>query len=228
MEEAIACCDNMIGNKNAGYVVTPNAEFVYAARQEPVLARLLNNAALVVPDGIGVIYASRILGAPVRARVPGVELGEKLAALCAEKGYRLYLLGAKPGIAETAARKLCAKYPGLTVAGTHDGYFQEAAPVIEELRAAKPDVVFVCTGFPRQERFMETALRTLPPVLMLGLGGSLDIYAENLKRAPSFYQKAGLEWLYRLAQEPRRVGRMAKLPLFLGLAVKERFRRKSA
>ncbi len=228
MEEALGRCGERIARKAAGYVVTPNAEMVYAAKHDPALAALLNGAALVVPDGIGVIYASRILGRPLRARVPGVELGEKLAALCAEKGYRLYLLGAKPGVAEAAAEKLCAKYPGLAVAGTHDGYFQDAAPVLDALRAARPDVVFVCTGFPKQERFMKEALEALPPVLMLGLGGSLDIYAENLKRAPVFFRKAGLEWLYRLAQEPRRIGRMAKLPLFLGLAVWERFRRKAA
>ncbi len=226
MEEALACCEALIRSKTPGYVVTPNAEMVWAAYRDESLQVLLNGAALVVPDGVGVLYASRILGTPVKARVPGVELGENLAARCAANGWRLYLLGAKPGIAEAAAGKLEAKYPGLVIAGTHDGYFKDDAPVLDALREAVPDVIFVCTGFPRQEKFMQKAVAALPPVLTLGLGGSLDIYSETLKRAPAFYCRFGLEWLYRLFQEPRRIGRMARLPLFLGLAVKEKFRRK--
>ena len=227
MDEALARCEALIRSKTAGYVVTPNAEMVYAAFRDDSLRELLNAAALVVPDGVGVLYASRILGTPVKARVPGVELGEQLIARCAAGGYRLFLLGAKPGVADIAAEKLKAKYPGLIVAGTHDGYFKDDAPMLDLLRDAKPDVVLVCTGFPRQERFMRKAAAALPPALFLGLGGSLDIYSESLKRAPAFYCKFGLEWLYRLFQEPRRIGRMARLPLFLGLAVKEKFRRKS-
>ncbi len=224
MDEAAARCGEMIGRREAGYVVTPNAEMIYAAREDPGLQSLLNSAALVVPDGVGVVYAARILGRPVAARVPGVELGERIASICAEKGYGLYLLGAKPGVAEAAAEKLEEKYPGLRIAGTHDGYFREDEPVLEELERAAPDVVFVCMGFPRQERFMETAAGRVP-ALYFGLGGSLDIYAGTLRRAPAFYRKAGLEWLYRLFQEPRRIGRMMKLPAFLWLAVREKFKK---
>ena len=227
MEEALARCETLIREKTPGYVVTPNAEMVYAAQQDENLRALLNGAALTVPDGVGVLYASRILETPVKSRVPGVELGENLAARCAKNGWRLYLLGAKPGVAEIAAQKLTEKYPGLAIAGTRDGYFQDEAPVLEQLRAASPDVVFVCTGFPRQEKFMQRAVAVLPPVLMLGLGGSLDIYSETLKRAPAFYCKIGMEWLYRLFQEPKRIGRMARLPLFLGLAAKEKLRKKA-
>lgn len=226
MEEALGRCEAMIRDKTPGYVVTPNAEMVYAARADESLGELLNGAALIVPDGVGVLYASRILGVPVRERVPGVELGENLIARCAENGWRPYLLGAKPGVAEAAAEKLAEKYPGLKVAGTHDGYFKDEAPVLDALREAAPDAVLVCTGFPRQEKFMRRALEAIPPTLMLGLGGSLDVYSGTLKRAPAFWCRVGLEWLYRLFQEPKRIGRMARLPLFLLLAVKEKFTRK--
>ena len=197
------------------YVVTPNPEIVDRARREEPFRQALNGADLVLPDGIGIVYAARLLGRPIRGRCPGIDLAGRLMAHMAESGERLYLLGAKPGVAEAAARNLEEKYPGLTICGTHDGYFKEDAPVVEDIRASGADAVFVCLGAPKQEYWMIEHGPATGAKLMAGLGGSLDVFAGVARRAPEAWQKLGLEWLYRLLREPRRIGRMARLPLFL-------------
>lgn len=212
----------MLETGDAGYVVTPNPEIVYAAVKDPSLVPLLENAALCVPDGIGIIYAGRIMGTPFKSRVPGIELGEALVEKMAQNGKKLFLLGAKPGIAELAADNLQKKYPGLVIAGTHDGYFKDDAPVVELIKESQADVVFVCMGFPRQERFMAEHLEETGASVMMGLGGSLDVFAGTVKRAPKFFIKTNLEWFYRLIKEPSRIGRMMKLPVFLLMVCRER------
>ena len=197
------------------YVVTPNPEIVDRARREEPFRQALNGADLVLPDGIGIVYAARLLGRPLKGRCPGIDLAGRLMAHMAESGERLYLLGAKPGVAEAAARNLEEKYPGLTICGTHDGYFKEDAPVVEAIRASGADAVFVCLGAPKQEYWMIEHGPATWAKLMAGLGGSLDVFAGVARRAPEAWQKLGLEWLYRLLREPRRIGRMARLPLFL-------------
>ncbi len=197
------------------YVVTPNPEIVDRARREEPFRQALNGADLVLPDGIGIVYAARLLGRPLKGRCPGIDLAGRLMAHMAESGERLYLLGAKPGVAEAAARNLEEKYPGLTICGTHDGYFKEDAPVVEAIRASGADAVFVCLGAPKQEYWMIEHGPATGAKLMAGLGGSLDVFAGVARRAPEAWQKLGLEWLYRLLREPRRIGRMARLPLFL-------------
>ena len=133
----------------------------------------------------------------------------------AQTGQTLYLLGGKPGIAEKAAVNLQAKHPGLKVVGTADGYFKDETPVVERINDSEPDVLFVCLGAPKQELFMVDHRRELQVGLMIGLGGSLDGFAGTVKRAPVWMQRAGLEWLYRLLKEPRRLKRMMRLPKFV-------------
>ena len=215
MEQALAHLIQLIESGGREYVVTPNPEFVYACDHDPSLYPLLNEAGLCVPDGIGIIHAAKILGTPLPERVPGIELGEALLAWAAEHDCGVFLLGAKPGVADLAGKKLCEKYPGLRIAGTHDGYFTDDAPVVAEIAASGAQIALICMGFPRQERFMARHLVASGVHVMLGLGGSLDVFAGNVQRAPEFYRKAGLEWLYRLLREPSRLGRMMKLPAFL-------------
>lgn len=215
MAKALAHLEAVVQGEKPEYIVTPNPEMVYACYQDPSLYPLLRDAGLCVPDGIGVIYASRILGTPLSERVPGIELGEALIKWASENGKRVFLLGAKPGIAEQAGEKLREKYPGLVIAGTHDGYFKEDPPVAAQIRQAQADIAFVCMGFPRQEKFMRTYLEESGAKLMLGLGGSLDVFAGTVNRAPDAFNRLGLEWFYRLLKEPRRIGRMMKLPAFL-------------
>ena len=166
-------------------------------------------------DGIGVVYSAKILGRPLKGRAPGVDFAQGLMTRMAHTGQALFLLGAKPGVAEAAAENLRKAYPGLNICGTHDGYFKEDGPVIDAIRAAKADVVFVCLGAPKQEFWMTENGPKTGAKLAVGLGGCLDVFAGNVQRAPEVWQKAGLEWLYRLIKEPSRIGRMAKLPLVL-------------
>ncbi|HWS43472.1 MAG TPA: WecB/TagA/CpsF family glycosyltransferase [Pseudoflavonifractor sp.] len=213
--EAVARAAELAAGDKFSYAVTPNPEFILLAKKNAAFRAALNAADLVVADGIGVVKAAKILGRPLKAKVPGIDLAEGLCGALAKSGGRLFLLGAKPGVAQAAREKLREKYPGLTICGVHDGYFKEDGPVIEEIRASAADVVFVCLGAPRQELWMaqhgpETGAR-----LMLGLGGSLDVFAGTVERAPEGWQRLGLEWLHRLLKEPRRIGRMAKLPLVL-------------
>jgi N-acetylglucosaminyldiphosphoundecaprenol N-acetyl-beta-D-mannosaminyltransferase len=204
------------------YVVTPNPEIVWLARKQPELAAALNGADLVIPDGIGIVYAARILGTPLKERVPGIELTEELLRCAAQAGLPVYLLGAKSGVAERAAEKLKERCPGLDVVGCGDGYFKEDGPVLARIRASGARLVLVCLGFPRQELWMAEHRDEVGQALMLGVGGSMDVFAGDVQRAPEAWRKAGLEWTYRLLKQPSRIGRMMKLPLFLLSVVWER------
>lgn len=225
-EEFVAKAERIILSGERGYCVTPNAEIVYEGVHDESFRELLNGASLVLPDGAGVILGAKILGTPLKGKVAGIEFGEALCQRMALSGGKVYFLGSKPGVAELAARKLREKYPGLNVCGTADGYFKEEAPVIEKINAAAPDILFVCLGAPKQERFMKNHLQDVNAGLMLGLGGSLDGYAGTAKRAPRWMIRLNLEWLYRLIKEPWRLGRMMRLPKFVMLCVREKGRRK--
>ena len=205
----------LIHGGGSHYVVTPNPEIVETCREDSEAMEAVRKADIVIADGIGVVYGAKILGTPLKGRVPGVEFAQNLMGRMAETGKSLYLLGAKPGIAELAAEKLVARYPGLKIAGTHDGYFKEDAPVLEEIRKSGADVVFVCLGAPKQEKWMLRNGGDTGAHLLVGLGGCLDVFSGTVQRAPETFQKLGLEWLYRLLKNPSRIGRMMKLPLFL-------------
>lgn len=215
LAEAVDRAQALAGGEGFHYVVTPNPEIVMTAQKDPAFQKVLSVADLVLPDGIGVIKAAAILGRPLKERVPGIDVAAALMGRMAGSGTRLFLLGAKPGVAEAAAEKLRAAYPGLQICGTHDGYFQDDAPVVEAIRAARAEVVFVCLGAPKQEFWMARNGPETGAKLMLGLGGVLDVFAGAVERAPERWQRMGLEWLYRLIREPSRIGRMARLPLFL-------------
>ena len=224
LEGAVAAAGEMLAEGGFHYAVTPNAEFVQRAEKDEAFRTALNKADLVLPDGIGVVHAAKILGRPLQGRVPGCDFAAALAGQLAKTGGRLFLLGAKPGVAEQAARNLQASHPGLIVCGTHDGYFTDDGAVVEQIRAAGADVVFVCLGAPKQEYWMIQNGPDTGASFLIGLGGSLDVFAGTVKRAPAAWQKLGLEWLYRLLMQPSRAGRMAKLPLFLVSAARARGR----
>ncbi len=225
MDEAVSRAMDFLAEEGTHYVATPNPEIVEVCRENPAARAAVNGADLVLPDGIGVIKGAAMLGTPLRERVPGIEFAARLMARMAEEGRSLFLLGAKPGVAEEAARRLTVQYPGLRIAGTHDGYFQDDAPVIEAIRRSGAEAVFVCLGAPKQELWMARNGAATGARLLCGLGGSLDIFAGNVERAPQFWREHGLEWLYRLCREPRRIGRMMKLPLFLVHVKQEKKRR---
>ena len=226
IDEAVDRALALLEEEGPHLVVTPNPEIVQRAEKDPEFAGILAQADLVLPDGVGVIYAAKILGRPLRARVPGIDFAAALLARVAGTGKRLFLLGAATGVAELAAVNLRAAYPGLVVCGFHDGYFKEDRPVADAIREARADLVFVCLGAPKQEKWIAANGAAAGARLYVGLGGSLDVFAGKVERAPESFQRLGLEWLYRLLKQPSRIGRMAKLPLFLVSAVGARIRKK--
>ena len=179
---------------------------------------------MVLADGVGVIYASHILGTPIKNRIPGIDFASALMARMSECGKKVFLLGAKSGVAELAGERLSERYPGLDICGVNDGYFEEEDNelVLEKINAQSPDLVLVCLGAPKQELWMAKWGPETGVHLLCGLGGSLDVFAGVVERAPKFWSDHGLEWFYRLCKEPKRIGRMMKLPLFLVHVRKEK------
>lgn len=220
MDEALQRGEAFLDGDRAAIVVTPNAEIGYDAAQDEALCAMLNRADLVLPDGAGVVLAAKLRKTPLKSKVAGIDFARNMLSVFARRGTRLYLLGSKPGVAEQAAEKMKEMAPGLVICGTADGYFKEEAPVVSAINEAKAEAVFVCLGAPKQERFMFDHRDELPTVrLMAGLGGSLDGFAGNVKRAPDWMIKCQLEWFYRLCKEPKRIGRMMRLPKYVAKAV---------
>ena len=225
MDEAVVRGMELLHSPGTHYVVTPNPEIVEVCRENLAARQAVNGADLVLPDGVGVVKGAGMLGTPLKEKVPGIEFAAGLMERMAAEGLSLYLLGAKPGVAEAAGERLAARYPGLKIAGTRDGYFQEDGPVLEDIRQSGADCVFVCLGAPKQELWMAKHGKAAGARLLCGLGGSLDVFAGVVERAPKFWSDHGLEWFYRLCSDPRRAGRMMKLPLFLIHVQKEKRRK---
>lgn len=215
MEGALNKAQELLSRQETSYCVTPNAEIVYEAMHDADFCRLLNEAALVLPDGAGTVLGAKILGTPLQQKVAGIDFAANLLSILEQSGKKLYLLGGKPGIGELAAENMLKKHPNLQICGIADGYFKDEAPVVQKVNEAKADVLFVCLGAPKQEKFMYAHKNELNVRLMIGLGGSLDGFAGTVKRAPKWMIRMQLEWLYRLIKEPQRLGRMMRLPKFV-------------
>lgn len=225
MEEAVERGMELLHTPGTHRVVTPNPEIVEVCRENLAARQAVNASSLVLADGVGVVKGARMLGTPLKGRVPGIEFAAGLMERMAREGLSLYLLGAKPGVAETAGRNLADKYPGLRIAGTGDGYFQDDDAAAEAVRKSGADCVFVCLGAPKQELWMAKHGEKTGARLLCGLGGSLDVFAGVVERAPKFWCDHGLEWFYRLCRDPRRAGRILKLPRFLLHVRKEKRQR---
>ncbi|MCL2391098.1 MAG: WecB/TagA/CpsF family glycosyltransferase [Oscillospiraceae bacterium] len=216
MEQAIQNALEIISKREKAYCVTPNPEIVWLCRKNEALRDIINNADLVLPDGIGIILGAKILGTPLHSgRVPGIDFASALFAVLAKTKGSVFLLGAKPGVADKAGAELTLMYPGLAIAGVSDGYFTDSVALAAKINAANPDFLMVCLGAPKQELWISENISRLNVPLCAGLGGSLDVFAGNVKRAPVFFQKLGLEWLYRIIKEPQRLKRSLSLPLFV-------------
>lgn len=224
MDEALSRAEALLRGDKAAYVVTPNAEIAYEALHDGQLREMLNGADLMLPDGAGVVLASKLLRTPVKQKVAGVDFAAGLLGILERNGQSLYLLGGKPGIGELAAQKMLEAHPQLRIAGIADGYFRDEASVIEKINASGADALFVCLGAPKQERFMVQHQQELHVHLMAGLGGSLDAFAGTVQRAPAWMIRLNLEWLYRLIREPKRLRRMLRLPKYLWAVMLKRIR----
>jgi N-acetylglucosaminyldiphosphoundecaprenol N-acetyl-beta-D-mannosaminyltransferase len=223
-EEALIRMEGFISDGQPHQVVTVNPEFIMTAREDPRFANILNLAHLALPDGQGLLWAARILGTPLRERVTGVDTLIGTAALAAEKGYRVYLLGAAEGVAEAAGRELARRYPGLEIVGTYAGSptLDEEEDILNMIWQARPQVLFVAYGAPQQDKWIARNLSRLGVPVAMGVGGAFDFISGQAKRAPRWLQRLGLEWLHRLYHQPWRWRRMLILPKFAWLVFRAR------
>lgn len=205
-------------------ICTPNPEIVMEAQNDKVLFAILKAADLVVPDGIGIVWASRFGKTRLKERVSGYDLCLKLFEKMKDEKRTVYFFGGSPGVAAEAAKKIMAKYNGIQVVGHRNGYFsaKDESKIISDIKAKSPDLLLVGLGSPKQEKWIYDNLRFTGAKAAIGVGGSFDVMAGNVKRAPFIYQKLGLEWLYRLIKQPSRFKRMLKLPKFAALILLKR------
>ena len=209
--------------EHSGNVVTINPEMIQYAKKNPEFKNLVKSANLVIPDGIGVEIGLKILGHKVR-RIAGIEFAQELIAEYTKDSLPIALVGAKPEVIEKAAKNLKNSYPGINICYSHDGYFKDDEPVINDLVNSNPKLVLVALGSPKQEFFIEKLQERIENAVFVGIGGSFDVWSGIVKRAPVIYQKLGLEWLYRTVKEPQRFKRIfPTLPLFVMNVIFEKF-----
>ncbi|TCP26008.1 N-acetylglucosaminyldiphosphoundecaprenol N-acetyl-beta-D-mannosaminyltransferase [Scopulibacillus darangshiensis] len=222
MDELQMVLEDRIDRGEKSFVVTANPEILMYSEKDQEYRGILESATMVTPDGAGIILAGKILGKPLKERLAGYDLFLRLLTASAKKGYKVYFLGAQRDVLETAIANAKNEYPGLNVAGYHDGYFQDDSSIVNDLKKLKPDIVFVGLGFPKQEKWINLHLSEMEKGLFIGLGGSFDGLAGKMKRAPEVWQKMNIEWLHRLIQQPSRWRRMLALPVFVGKIFKHK------
>ncbi|MGE5626544.1 MAG: WecB/TagA/CpsF family glycosyltransferase [Solirubrobacterales bacterium] len=199
-------------------IVSGNPEVLYNGLYEKELYDIFTSkSAVIIPDGIGTVLASKIVKSPVKEKIAGIEVMELIIKKCSEEGKGIYLLGAKEEVVSKCAKKLKEKYPTLYIAGFHNGYFDldNCSNIIDEIKNKKPEAVFAAMGSPRQDRFILKYMDQLPVRIFMGVGGSFDVISGNINRAPRWMINLGLEWLYRVSKEPWRIKRLVSIPRFL-------------
>jgi exopolysaccharide biosynthesis WecB/TagA/CpsF family protein len=212
---AVDCIESMIAEGGAHYVVTPNVDFLVKARRDPELHRILGEADLVLCDGTPLLWASRWLGDPLPCRVAGSDLIPFLLTRAVERGWRIFLLGGGPGVAAEASRRIGSAHPSLPPVEYYSPPFRplddmDHGEIAERIRAARPDIVLVCFGCPKQEKWISRYGTALEVPVMIGAGGTVDFLAGSMARAPLWMRRSGTEWIFRLVQEPGRLlGRYA-------------------
>jgi glycosyltransferase, WecB/TagA/CpsF family len=217
MAEAVDVVRRAMDTRAGVMVATANAEMLMRATHDEELRHILNASALVVPDGAGTVWAARHLGHAMPERVAGYDLAQELLRCAPAEGRRVYFFGSAPGVAEKAKAKAEQLYPGIEIVGVRNGFFSPAdnAAIIAEIRAARPDLLLVALGVPKQEKWIAAHLAELDVPVAIGVGGTLDVMAGVMKRAPHWMQKAKLEWLFRGLMQPKRAGRLLALPKFV-------------
>ncbi|MGI6413273.1 MAG: WecB/TagA/CpsF family glycosyltransferase [Syntrophomonadaceae bacterium] len=223
MREALDRIENMVKNRRvASQVITLNAEMAVHAFDNPQLQGVINRAALVTPDGIGIIWAAKRMGYQLPVRVTGIDLVYHLCQMAAKNGYKVFLLGARPGIAEMASAQLVKRYPNLNICGYQDGYFNNSEEVIKRIKDLAPDILLVALGSPKQELWINAYKDQIKVPVSIGVGGSFDVVSGAKKRAPKLFIRLNMEWLYRLIKEPSRIKRQLVLPRFVWMVMKNR------
>ena len=211
MAETLNEIDKLIQKKNCSYVVTPNVDHIVRLEKDEELQKVYKNASLILTDGKPLIWISKWYKTPIKEKISGSDLFPRVCQLAANKNYTMYLLGAAEGVADTAAKNLMKKYPGLNVVGTYSPPFgfeknkQEMDKIKMQIQDVHPDILIVGLGCPKQEKFMYYHCKELGVPISFGLGASIDFEAGNIKRAPKWMSNHGLEWLYRFSKEPKRL-----------------------
>jgi N-acetylglucosaminyldiphosphoundecaprenol N-acetyl-beta-D-mannosaminyltransferase len=225
MQQSLARIEEIVREKEPSQIITLNAEIAYKAQNDPSLTGLINSAGLVTPDGIGIIWAARILGYSLKERVTGIDMLYRLCETAAQKGFKVYLLGAAPGVAQIAGESLVKRYPGLEICGIHHGFFKEGEDknIIKDIELKSPDILLVGLGAPKQEYWIKNNLNKIKVPACIGVGGSFDVIAGIKKRAPDLLIRLNLEWLFRLISEPKRFRRQLVLPKFVFRVLKEKY-----
>ena len=217
MAQAVAQVESYMDERKNVLIATANAEMIMRATHDEELKNILNDAALVVPDGAGTVWAAHHLGYEMPERVAGFDLAQELMRIAPSKKQKVFFFGSAPGVAEKAKAKAEELYPGIEIVGTRDGYFkpEDEPAIIEEIKAAQPDLLLAALGVPKQEKWLNAHLKELGVPVAIGVGGTLDVMAGVMKRAPYWMQKAKLEWLFRGLLQPKRAGRLMALPKFV-------------
>lgn len=222
-DDAIRRALELADSDEVSQVITINPEMFDCADKDSDFAQILKSAKMVIPDGVGVKIALKILGYDVE-RIAGVDFGYELLKKAAKNDIKVALIGSKPDVIESAKQRLTEQIKGLDIVYTKDGYFHDETVVLDELVHRDARIILVALGSPKQEKFIERAKHILPYGLMVGVGGSFDVWAGTVERAPVFYQKFGLEWLYRTIKQPQRFKRIfPALPLFVLKVIREKF-----
>lgn len=215
-QDFITLLDSRIDQKKKTFVITANPEVVMTANENEDVMRYIHKATYICADGIGIVKAAKLLGQPIKERVTGYDTMMGLLQLGNQKKYKIYLLGAKNETVNKAVENIHRDFPNIEVVGYHDGYFDwQKNTIAEEIRQLQPDIVFVALGVPRQEKWITEHLEEFSHGLFIGVGGSFDVIAGTVKRAPKFWQNIHLEWFYRLLKQPSRFGRMLSIPRFM-------------
>lgn len=228
MEETLARIDEFIASRRIHHHVVINVDKIVKTHRDPQLREIINACDLVNVDGQPVIWAARMLGKPLKERVAGIDLMQRLIAHSAAKGYRLYFLGAKEEIVSRVVEKVRSQHPNVVIAGWRNGYWkeEEEPEVAKAIASARPDVLFVAVSSPKKEIFLSRWKKEIEAPFVMGVGGSFDVVAGLVKRAPVWMQRCGLEWLFRLLQEPRRMWRryLVEDMQFFGILLREKWR----
>jgi N-acetylglucosaminyldiphosphoundecaprenol N-acetyl-beta-D-mannosaminyltransferase len=225
MNEVLKLAEQKIKNDEKYIIYTPNTEIIMMCQKDEEFLNIMNKSDINVPDGVGLIYAGKIKKFPLKEKVAGYDLSINLLKMADEKGLKLYAVGGRPGVAEAAMQNVQKKYPGIKIVGAHHGYFkgthlgefghEEEIAVIEDINRHKPHILFVGFGAKKQEQWIEYNKDLINANIIIGNGGTLDGLAGIVKRAPDIFINLGLEWLYRLIKEPKRITRQIVLPVFM-------------
>lgn len=226
MQGALTAAEALInGDVTSGCILAVNPEKIIALRQDAWLLGFFRKAALLIPDGIGAVWAARTLSGANVGRVPGADLMQNLCALAAKKGYKVFFYGAKEEVSAGAVEILKERYPGLKVVGRRNGYvsLEEMDGMIDEINLSGAQILFIALGSPRQEKWVAQYGDRLQVKVIQGIGGTLDTITGHVKRAPVAWQRLNLEWFYRLLKEPKRIKRQIQLPIFALMVLKQKF-----